>query len=42
MASLQTSVWLTAEALSTQRKKLLIKKYSELGELCVSAVNIPS
>jgi hypothetical protein len=42
MAGLQTSVWLTAEALSTQRKEFLIKKYSELGELSVSVVNIPS
>jgi hypothetical protein len=29
---------LTAEALRAQSKELLIKKYSDLCELCVSAV----
>jgi hypothetical protein len=29
---------LTAEALRAQSKKFLIKKYSDLCELCVSAV----
>jgi hypothetical protein len=28
----------TAETLRTQRKEFLIKKYSELGELCASVV----
>jgi hypothetical protein len=30
---------LTAEALRAQSKEFLIKKYSDLCELCVSAVN---
>ena len=32
----------TAEAQRARSKEFLIKKYSELCELCASAVNIPS
>ena len=32
----------TAEALRARSKEFLIKKYSELCELCASVVNIPS
>jgi hypothetical protein len=32
----------TAKALRAQSKEFLIKKYSDLCELCASAVNIPS
>jgi hypothetical protein len=39
---LQASVWLTAEALRAQSKEFVIKKFSDLCELCVSVVNTPS
>ncbi|MGH7817521.1 MAG: hypothetical protein ACREOR_09055 [Candidatus Binatia bacterium] len=33
---------LTAETLRALSKEFLIKKYSDLSELCASVVNIPS
>jgi hypothetical protein len=33
---------ITAEALRTRSKEFLIKKFSELCELCVSVLNAPS
>jgi hypothetical protein len=42
MAGLQASGRLTAEALRARRRAFLIKKYSELCDLCVSVVNIRS
>ena len=38
----KASVWLTAEARRARREEFLIKKYSELCELCASVVNTPS
>jgi hypothetical protein len=35
---LNKKTFLTTEALRAQRKEFLIKKYSDLRELCVSAV----
>jgi len=40
--SVQALGYFTAEALRTRSKEFLIKKYSELRELCVSVVNISS